>query len=71
MLELDLPTDNVLALESAQDGAAYIVRHRSHIYTFTHQKGKWSDLDLNAVLDGRGPVENGGSRRTASGVDPE
>ena len=57
VLELDLAQGIGPHLEQPQDLQSFKVRFRSHVYTFRFEDGKWKDLDLNAILEGKQPFE--------------
>jgi hypothetical protein len=53
VLELDLPEGSSPNVGQSEDTQAFKVVSGSHIYTFNQNVGKWEDLDLNAILDGK------------------
>ncbi len=68
VLELDVPEGNIPIVSQSDDLQAFKVTSGSHIYTFSVGLGKWKDIDLNAVLDGKQPVEKDDFRAPAPGV---
>ena len=51
----DLPCN--VRLSQSDDLQSFKVVSGSHIYTFDQEVGKWVALDLDAILDGKQPVE--------------
>ena len=53
---LELPAEDMLRqgtqIGGAGPGGSYTVRHGSHVYVFDLRRGKWKDIDLNAILKG-------------------
>ncbi len=68
VVELNVPEGNIPTVTLSDDLQAFKVTSGSHIYTFSVSVGKWKDIDLNAVLDGKQPVEKDDFRAPAPGV---
>ena len=60
VLELDLPKGNTAVVTISDDGREFKVVFAAHVYRFRPDVGTWRDLDLNAILDGKEPLEANG-----------
>jgi RNA polymerase sigma factor (sigma-70 family) len=66
VLELDLPKGHKAELGLSEDQQEFKVVSAGHVYRFRQDVGIWKDLDLNAILDGKQPLEIDGATPAAA-----
>ncbi len=66
VLVLDLSKGHKAQLDVSEDQQEFKVVCKGHVYRFRQDVGIWKDLDLNAILDGKEPLEKDGSRPAAA-----
>ena len=60
------PRDTKPSSTVSEDQQEFKVVCKGHVYRFRQDVGIWKDLDLNAILDGKEPLEKDGARPAAA-----